>query len=283
MHIFSACPVLYGMKLFDCLPSYIADILRGVNDLRELRVRNGGAVKANIAGRWYYVGKNSLCSTQKMSVIADTDVCDQIVKTACANSVYAYERTLANGFFSLEDGVRIGVCGQVYGTDRNVFQHYTSLCFRVPHYVNCATNDLLNKCKSSNTLIIGKPGSGKTTLLRDLAVKLGQSFNVLVADERGEIFYDDNLLASSGCDVLKWSDKAYAFEIGVRAMSPNFIVCDELSETDVNFVRSCTNSGVKLICSAHGSGKQDFDERFGLLDRFGVVVTLDGNGKNISY
>jgi len=132
-------------------------------------------------------------------------------------------------------------------------------------------------------LIIGKPGSGKTTLLRDLAVKLGQSFNVLVADERGEIFYDDNLLASSGCDVLKWSDKAYAFEIGVRAMSPNFIVCDELSENDVNFVRSCINSGVKLICSAHGSGKQDFDERFGLLDRFGVVVTLDGNGKSITY
>ena len=94
-------------------------------------------------------------------------------------------------------------------------------------------------------------------------------------DERGELFYDEYLMSISGCDVLKWSTKPYAFEVGVRAMSPSYIVCDELAENDVGFVKSCINSGVNLICSAHGHCKEDFDQRFGLLDCFDIIIDLN--------
>lgn len=263
------------MKLFDCLPCEIAEHINAVSDVREIRIRNGGAVRVNAEGRWYYLGRNKSFVTTARNAIAVGAVCDDIIKKACSNSVYAHEKSLASGYFTLEDGVRIGVCGQMSGADKRVFQKYTSLCFRIPHYVNCVSDDMLKKCEQVNTIVIGAPASGKTTFLRDVAVKLGQSFNVLVADERGELFYDDNLISLSGCDILKWTDKQYAFEIGVRAMSPQYFICDELCESDVRFVKSCASSGVKLVCSAHASSKADFDRRFGLLTYFENVVNLN--------
>lgn len=263
------------MKLFDCLPSEIATHLQDIDDLRELRIRNGGAVKVNVGGRWYYLGVSGALVTIQRRALVIGKVCDDIVKKACANSVYAYEKKLANGFLTLEDGVRVGVCGQVTRSDKRVFQQFTSLCFRVPHYINCVTVDMLEKCKSGNAVVIGVPASGKTTYLRDIAMKLGQAYNVLVVDERGELFFDDNLTTSSGCDVLKWSDKLYAFEVGARAMSPQYIICDELSEEDIPFVRSCVSSGIKLICSAHATNEEDFNKRFGLLDCFNYVINLN--------
>lgn len=262
------------MKLFDCLPDYIASELQNVQDLRELRIRNGGTVRVNIAGRWYFLGVKSLCVNSSKAIVVG-NICDDIVKKACCNSVYAHEKTLANGFFTLEDGVRVGVCGHLFGSDRMVFQKYTSLCLRIPHYVNCVSTEVVTKCKNNNVLIIGAPGVGKTTYLRDLSVKLAKQNNVLVVDERGELFYDESLASSCGCDVLKWSGKPYAFEIGIRALAPDYIVCDELAENDAKFVKSCISSGVNLICSAHGCCTEDFNKRFGLLDCFNVVINLN--------
>ena len=270
------------MKLLECLPCDIADGLSKTQDLRELRIRNGGAVKLNVGGRWYYLGARGTLNTFARGAIVVGEVCDDIVKRACSNSVYAHEKSLANGFFTLEDGVRVGVCGEVFGTDKTVFRQYSSLCFRVPHYVNCVSDKVLQRCIGSNTLVIGAPAAGKTTYLRDLAVKLGQSYNVLVVDERGELFYDNTLLGSSGCDALKWCSKSYAFDVGLRAMSPDYIVCDELAESDVAFVKACLNSGVHLVCSAHGESGDDFNKRFGLLDSFGVVVNLNDKSVDIA-
>lgn len=263
------------MRLFDCLPNEIAVRLQSVDDLRELRVRDGCPVKLNAAGHWYYIADNGAFVTSSRLAFAVGKVCDGIVKKACASSIYAYEKSLANGYFTLDDGVRIGVCGHLFGADKPVFRQYTSLCFRIPHNVNCVNDDTLQSCLDNNTVIIGAPGSGKTTYLRDIAVKLGVKYNVLVADERGELFYDDNLMRSGNCDVLKWCDKRYAFEIGARSMSPQYFICDELSESDAVFVRSCASSGIKLICSAHAANDTDFQSRFGLLDLFGQVVDLN--------
>ena len=264
------------MKLFDCLPIKLADALHSLKDVRELRIRNNRAVKINVGGLWYYVCGSGLTQNVANAVILD-DVCDKIVKMACNNSVYAYEKMLAKGFFTLEDGVRVGVCGHVAGSSDVVFRKYTSLCFRIPHHVSCVDNLTLTQCQKGNVVVIGPPCSGKTTFLRDLSVKLSQNHSVLVVDERGELFYDDELLNSCNCDVLKWSSKAYAFEVGVRAMAPEFIVCDELADSDVGFVKSCVNSGVNIACSVHGFTVDDFAKKFGVDADFITAVVLNKN------
>ena len=277
LHNFTACPIKCCMKLAESLPSLLSERIASIHGIRELRIRDNRAAKVNVNGQWYFVGEKALVQRSENALILG-EVCDGIIKKACNNSVYAYEKMLAKGFFTLEDGVRIGVCGVVADGRDRVFQKYTSLCFRVPHYVSCVDSEVLQQCRQGNTLLIGPPASGKTTFLRDLAVKLSQSANVLVVDERGELFYDNELLKSSHCDVLKWSDKFYAFESGVRAMSPDFIVCDELSSEDAVPLKQSLASGVKVICSVHGSTLEDFTRKFDLVDYFRTAVILKGAG-----
>ena len=261
------------MKLLDCLPYEVSESLYAQKDIREIRIRNGRAVRVNVGGKWYFLGARGLVQQRGSALILD-DVCDGIVKRVCNNSIYAYEKMLAKGFFTLEDGVRVGVCGQVAGSNEAVFQKYTSLCFRVPHHVSCVDNATFSQCAKGNVVVIGPPCSGKTTFLRDLSVKLSQENNVLVVDERGELFYDNELLGRTNCDVLKWTSKAYAYEVGVRSMSPNWIVCDELSVDDIPSIKSVVSSGVNIACSAHGYSVEDFEKKFGLSNFFKTAIIL---------
>ncbi len=264
------------MKVWDCLPKEISACLRACTDLREIRIRNNRPTRVNVGGQWYTVGEKGLASYGGGAALGVS--CDEIVKRACNNSVYAYEKMLAQGFFTLEDGVRIGVCGNMSGAAEAVFRRYSSLCFRIPHCIGVANDEVMNCCGKGNVVVIGPPCSGKTTLLRDIAVKLSAKHSVLVADERGELFYDEKLLAACDCDVLKWASKRYVFEVGVRAMSPQWIVCDEISVEDTASVKEVVNSGVNIACSAHGKNVGEFVAKFGLKDQFVTAIVLGSIG-----
>ncbi len=264
------------MKIWACLPDEVGQRLHNVADVREIRIRNGKPIRINVGGSWYVLGEKGL--TNGRGGIVSGYACDEIVRRACNNSVYAYEKMLARGFFTLEDGVRVGVCGELAGASEPVFRSYSSLCFRIPHYVSTADKRILDCCSSGNVVVIGPPCSGKTTMLRDIAVKLSQKYNVLAVDERGELFYDE-VAECVDCDVLKWSSKDYAFETGVRAMSPQWIVCDEIAAEDVAALRKAANSGVSVACSSHGRSVEDFYGKFDLKGVFANAVVLERVGR----
>ena len=269
-----ACPIFYCMKVWDCLPREVSDKLRNLSDLREIRIRDGRCAWVNIGDKWYAVGKNGL-ERRGIGGMILGEVCNDIVRAACNNSVYAYEKMLAKGFFSLEDGVRVGVCGSVAGSTEAVFRKYTSLCFRIPHRVNLVDSDAMEQCLRGNVVVIGPPGSGKTTFLRDLSAKLSRQFNVLVLDERGELFYDDDKANIGNCDVIKWCGKDYGFVVGIRSMSPHWIVCDELTSDDSRDVCMAIDSGVNVACSVHGKDIADFADKFDLLQYFSTAAILN--------
>lgn len=256
------------MNFLQCLPETAAACLKGVKGIRELRLRNDCPAKVNIDGVWYWLGAQSLVATPEHAIKLSSNVCDEFVKKACNNSVYAYEKMLAQGYFTMEDATRVGVCG-VAGA-RGVFQKYTSLCVRTARQIDC-----VGSLPRGSVLIAGAPCSGKTTYLRDLALKLSRTQNVVVVDERGELTCCSAFAAKSFCDVLLYCDKKYAFEVGVRSMSPDWIVCDELSPSDVALLPDVLASGVKLAASVHAETERDLAFKLGsALPYFQTAVFL---------
>ena len=256
------------MNFWECLPAEVGRFLKETSGLREIRLRNGKAVKVNVNGKWYFLGRNKLQLSPQGALCVEN--CDEIVKKACNSSVYAYEKMLAQGYFTLSDGSRVGVCGVVGASGS--FKKYTSLCMRLARYVGCATT---NFCDS--VVVAGPPRSGKTTFLRDFACKLSHTQNVVVVDERGEFSacrgFDDGF-----CDVLALCEKKYAFEVAVRSLSPDWIVCDELAQSEFPLLENASASGVKVAASLHAENLDELSQRLGSFlraFRFAVLLQKD--------
>ena len=86
---------------------------------------------------------------------------------ASAQSQYAVQEQLREGFLSVPGGVRIGVCGSAVVQDGRVtgIREISSICIRIPHEIRHPPEQLL-PLLSASCLLAGRPGSGKTTLLR---------------------------------------------------------------------------------------------------------------------
>ena len=259
------------MKFIDCLPTWISKCIKG-KFVREIRLRNNAVVRVNVSGDWWYCDETALTPSVTNAKTLDV-LCDDIVRIACNNSIYTYEQMLAKGYFTLADGARFGVAGRF--TSGGVFQEYTSICVRVPHCVSCATKEILSITKDGNTLIVGAPGVGKTTLLRDLAVNVANKSNVVVVDERGELDVQDVL---RDCDVLKWTSKSAGFEMALRCLSPDYIVCDELALEDVSWLSKAVSSGVKVVATLHGN-VCNLHLQSNILQYFDSVIVCKAIGK----
>lgn len=160
----------------------------------------------------------------------------------------------------------------------------TSIVFRIPRdSPGCGDRLFLSGVDfGRGALIAGEPGSGKTTLLRDIARSLslgrfGPARRVSVLDSRGELSaFDLGPLA----DVLKSCPKAAGFEMALRSLSPQIILCDELAPGDIPAIRDAARAGVGLVATVH-SGAGDGQGRLvcrRLLSTgaFGAFITLKG-------
>ncbi len=238
-------------------------------------MRDGTFVKVNIGGKWWYCSNDGL-TVSKTDACDFGICCDDVVVSACNNSIYAYEKMLAQGYFTLADGSRFGVAGE-YSFGNAGFKKYTSVCVRVPHCVRCATEDIMSKVIGCNTLVVGAPATGKTTLIRDIASRLSEKSNVVVIDERGELDVENFLC---DCDILKWTSKQFAFELAVRSLSPNYIICDELSTGDVPSIARAVSSGVNVVSTVHGWKTSDVEYLLQNVScKFSVVIVCEAVGR----
>lgn len=263
------------MRFEACFEPSIADKLAAINDLREVRVRDGSPIVLNVGGKRCYLSNVGL-SASSTNAISSVKSCNQIVNELCCDSIYAYEKMIASGFMTLDGGVRVGVCGSVSGVDKGVFfKQYSSLCFRIPHDIDVINAETMRILSCGNFVVVGAPRSGKTTFIKCFAQKMSSLENVLVADERGEM-YD-----IVGCDVLSFAPKSYVFEVGIRALSPDWVVCDELAAGDIPSLMRCAQSGVKVAATMHGNTYEDFLRFFGKERYFDRVVLLGKNNNKM--
>ena len=92
---------------------------------------------------------------------------------------------------------------------------------------------------------------------------------MLICDERGELSIGE---IGKTCDVVKYTDKAIALEIGVRALRPDVIITDELSVQDCEWIEKAVFAGIKIIASAHFSDMTYVKSPFlGIFDRYAFL------------
>ena len=263
------------------LPQNVQDALKHINAnyLYEIRLRVENPVFVNYAGKYRFLSLYGLTDSMEKAIICDMLDIEECVYQAGKCSIYSVEEQIKQGFITAEKGVRIGLAGEyVYDKGKPLaMRNFTSLCIRIPHEIVGCGQAIYECCMSDkvqSVLIASSPGQGKTTILRDLARILSEKTrkNLLICDERGEIAVKS---VGVSCDVMKYADKAVAFEAGIRAMRPDIMITDELSISDFKALQRAKNAGIILLASAHLTKMQDVSREF--LDLFDYFVFLDEN------
>lgn len=272
------------------LPNRLSDEIRRTTSpfgIEEVRMRAGRRCSLVVSG------KNVMLDT-----VLDRAELEAVLEGMCQGSLYAFSDTINQGYISLPDGVRVGVCGRAGCDGDRIIGIYevSSLSVRIPHRSRPCGQEicrLLNSFeRTSGVLIYSPPGIGKTTLLRSVAVMLASGswdayaspLRTVVIDTRGELAF-----ASEGrdlcLDVLSGYPRRRGIEIATRCLNAEVIICDEIGDYEeaMSLVAS-HNCGVPLIASAHAGSVEQLLSRTGLrllheARIFGAYVGIERDGK----
>lgn len=252
-------------------PKHIQELIKNnikseeINILEEIRVRNNLPLILKI-------GQADKILDYKIS----TEDINYIFQKICENSVYSYQKQIANGFITVQGGHRVGIVGTAV-LDQNSkvinFNYISGLNFRISRQIIGCSNQIINEIFNNegsiyNTLIISQPGMGKTTLLRDIVRNISNGIsefngmNVAVIDERGEISatYKGIMQNDLGIrtDVINDIPKYIGMKMAIRSMAPKVLVADEIGNSeDSNAIKYAMCAGVKGIFTAHGNSIED--------------------------
>ena len=264
------------------------------NDITEIRMRVNEKVIIVVKNKKYY-----LKDENQEFVFINRVILDNFIRRISENSLYAFNENIINGYITLPKGIRVGLCGTVVMNDNKVItiKDFQSVNIRIPHTIrNCSVPayEFLIDDNVKNTLILSAPGCGKTTFLRDLIYQLfinNQPLNLLIADERNEICSATNgevsQLLGGFCDVYTNCNKKFAFTNGIRSMSPDAIITDEIDlDKDLECLLDAINCGVNVVATIHAKDikqlkqKRGFDEIINnkIFSRFVVLTNQDGPG-----
>lgn len=250
------------------LPEVVAREIRLIGESRrdfpsglsEIRLRRRSASSVTISGE-----SIKLMQSAKDSEFSKTF--DEVV----GHSLYAHTAEIAEGYVTLEGGVRVGICGD-YDANTRGLRKPGSLIFRMPMSKFGFKDELIRaweEREGGGMLIYSLPGCGKTSALRALAPALSEKFGVRVAviDERRE-FFDECCMGQ--VDILSGYGKAKGIEIAVRSLAPEVIVIDEIGSADeAHAIIRAGRGGIPVIATAHA---MDFDE---LYQREGIKTLID--------
>lgn len=241
-------------------------IIKIDKDINEIRIRAGQPVVIYINGKPFLVERTGRTISLKdydgsmdNYIKIDFITIKKAFEKLCEFSIYRYQQNINNGFLTVPGGHRIGICGTAVVSMsgiKNVTDVMSVNIRLAREYIGCS-DELLRRVRVDNGLLLcGVPSCGKTTLLRDISRNLSVEYcdKISVIDERYEIFSVINgqpVFNSGFCDVYSGYPKQDGIFQAIRTMSPDYIVCDELTGGDVDSVMQTVNYGVKLISTIH--------------------------------
>ncbi len=256
------------------LPNDIYKILKykvNLNSINEIRMRADKPIVLQIGGKRIFLGENGVTSNIKDAIYASKIMVEDVVFRASECSLYSVNEQIKKGFIVTEGGIRLGLGGDIIEENGQIktMTNYSSVNIRLPHEVrNCSLSTfdyLVNVNGVMNTLVVSPPGAGKTTFLRDFIYQLSErnyAYNVLVLDERGELDIGQKGCIGSFSDKISFARKSIGFENGIRSLSPNIIVTDELGQKeDIDAILYAINSGVKIFASIHSDSLENLSKK----------------------
>lgn len=261
---------MQGSTSFETITSYLPEKLRRMllnipcdklSGLMEVRLRAGGALYLVYSDKISFLrndgGLSSYYNKKEVYNVSSADI-KETVERLCHYSVHSCGKQLSQGYFVVENGVRVGVSGAYSSTDKPVLTEFTSLNFRVSRCVEGCADEIFASNFDKNIIICGGVNSGKTTILRDMCRLNGNIRKTALIDERNEIscLRDGVPQNDVGAmtDIISNCSRSAGIISAVRTMSPEVIVCDEISSTsDSESIISGIGCGVKFIVTAHGN------------------------------
>lgn len=213
--------------------------------------------------------EGELSAAGEHDTLVEPDDLERVIAGVTEYSRYASAEALRQGYLSVRGGFRLGVCGTAVMRDGAVssVKEFSSLALRIVHervgLGEALAPRLFDEAgRFCSTLILSPPGGGKTTLLRDLirCLSLGgaerRALRVAVIDERSElaVMYRGAPQTELGnhTDVLDGCPKALGIPMALRAMSPQVVAVDEITqEADVAAMCAAANCGVGLLATIH--------------------------------
>lgn len=245
-----AASLLYG-RLRPALLSLSANIRAAA---QEIRLRKNKPLSITLQGEGYFVSPLGELS-KKGGLTVDSETLEESFHSLCGHSTFAHEEELKQGFISLKNGGRVGVCGVVL--QNGVITEISSLNIRIAREILGCADTLLQTCDISGGLLIaGPPASGKTTLLRDVIRQLSnKGTRICVIDSRREISFGDLGPCS---DVIISQNRGFAAETALRTMYPQIIALDEIGSCEeLTAVTQSFFGGAAPIVTAHASSTDD--------------------------
>ena len=236
--------------------------------VNEIRLRVDKPIVVSIGSQKFFLSSHGTTGNLKEAIFPTKTMLEDIVFRASECSIYSVNEQIKRGYLVTEGGIRLGLGGDLIEEKGQIktLTNFNSINIRIPHEIkNCSLSCfdyLLLDNQILNTLVISPPGAGKTTFLRDFISQLSQrnyAFNVLVLDERGEIDLGNKGCIGNFADKISFASKKIGFENGIRSLSPNLIVTDELGrEEDVEAVLTACNAGVSIMASVHSDSIESF-------------------------
>lgn len=258
--VYKYLPMRIGL-LMNKLPPAVA------GELNEIRLRVGNPLSLSIGNRNLSINvSGKLCRPEEGITVTGEEM-KECLSRLTRSSLYSYDDTIKYGYIPLEGGSRAGICGDAIGGKNGIktFSNIRSVSIRISRlYPNLAKPlaDYFAAHGICGTLVFSPPGLGKTTYLRSAAYLLSRGqkpYRVCLADERSELYVPE----MTGCliDYVRGCTKREGIELLTRTMSPQIIICDEISETEADGIIAAQNSGVCLIASTHGESLEGIMRR----------------------
>lgn len=266
-----------------------------IENIQEIRLRKNKPVVIVSNGESSFLTSNSKTTyivSNNCVIPTENELVDTINKM-CGYSMHTQTENISNGFITLKNGSRIGLSGTAVYEEKHIksVKDINSINIRIPRNILNISDSVFDYFQSNglkNILIVGPPNCGKTTVLKDIAYqlssgKMGKYYKVCIVDERNEISNND--FSGPNTDVLSGFEKDRGITIAMRTLSPDCIVCDEISSAnEVLKIIDGMNSGIKFILSLHSNDLEELKRKniFKLLVSeadFDTVVLLSDSSK----